>query len=46
MASLESKAAGGNLVIVRQYLRFRLGQWQTVRSHSRRRPCINRAYRR
>lgn len=28
-----------DLVLVREYLRFRLGHWEVVRSHIRKWPC-------
>jgi hypothetical protein len=33
----------GLWVRVREYLRYRLGQWELVRSHIRKWPCLRRA---
>ena len=33
----------GERVFVREYLRYRLGKWEVVKSHLRKRPCGHRA---
>jgi hypothetical protein len=38
MRLIEANAERERIVEVRSYLRCRLGQWQTVKSHIRRRP--------
>jgi hypothetical protein len=37
------REANGVSVFVREYLRLRLGKWETVKSHLRKWPCGHRA---
>jgi hypothetical protein len=39
----EGESIKGLWVRVREYLRYRLGQWELVRSHIRKWPCSRRA---